>query len=334
MKVLKILLYILLALVALFLILGLFAPKVASVERSVSIDAPRAQVWGAVNSLKSMDKWSPWIEQDPDVKQTYEGQDGAVGSKNTWESEIIGSGSQTITKIVPNERIETELEFTAPRQGMADAFVTVGDDDKATKVTWGFSTESPYPWNAMNLFMNMDKMIGGEFEKGLGKLKKLVESMPTKYRGYEVKVEDMGEMHFVGKKATVSMDALADFFKDNLGAAAQFAGDNMAGAPVGLYFTWDDENKQTECLAGVPCKKAVTNAPKGMESYTMPAGKAAVIDYYGAYDGSMEAHMAMDDYLKATGQELGGAVMESYVTDPGEEPDPAKWLTKIYYPIK
>ena len=334
MKVLKILLYILLALVALFLILGLFAPKVATVERSVTIDAPRAQVWDAVNSLKDMDKWSPWTAQDPNVKLNFEGEDGAVGSKNTWESEIIGSGSQTITKVVPNERVDTKLEFTAPRSGLADGYVSLADDGNGTKATWGFSTESPYPWNAMNYFVNMDKMVGGEFEKGLKELKSIVESMPKKYNGYEVRVEDVKEMHFVGKKETVGTDKLSDFFASAFGAAAGFVGENMAGSPSGLYFTWDEENNQTECMAAIPCKEAMSDLPKGLESFTMPAGKMAVIDYYGPYENSMAAHTAMEEYFKSTKQEMGGPVMEAYVTDPSTESDSNKWLTKVYYPIK
>ena len=92
------------------------------------------------------------------------------------------------------------------------------------------------------------------------------------------------------------------------------------------------ETNIADMAVAIPVATAVEI--KGGSVAEIAAGKAAVIDYYGAYEGSGEAHFAMDDYLKEFGLTAGGPVIEEYITDPMTEPDTAKWLTKIIYPLK
>ena len=175
-KFFKIVGIIILVLIVVVLVAGLIAPKKYHLEREITINAPREKVWPQVSSLPNTHKWNPWVEQDPNIKVSFEGQEGTVGSGYKWESEKVGTGHQTITKLEQPGRVESHIHFIKPFEGEADVFIDLKEAGNATKVTWGFSTEYSYPMNAMLLVMNMDKMMGEAYDKGLANLKRISES--------------------------------------------------------------------------------------------------------------------------------------------------------------
>ena len=171
------LLYILAGIVMLVLILAMIAPKTYNVSRSVEIAKPKSEVFAYLRSLKKQNEWSPWSKRDPEMQQKFTGTDGEVGSMNYWNgNKEVGEGEQEITKIVDGERIESELRFLKPWKSTSDAYITTEEvDANTTKVTWGFSGKNKFPMSIMMLFMNMDKMIGKDFEEGLASLKERLE---------------------------------------------------------------------------------------------------------------------------------------------------------------
>ena len=100
-------------------------------------------------------------------------------------------------------------------------------------------------------------------------------------------------------------------------------------APSAIYFKWDQEKGETDCAA-VSCVPNGTKI-KGYETFAVPASKVLLIEYYGAYEKSINAHNAMDAYMKANNLPMQTQVIEEYVTDPMHEKDTAKWLTNIFY---
>lgn len=176
-KFLKVIGLIVLLLIAFVLIAGIFAPKDVHLEKSILINAPRDKVWAHVNTLNGMEQWSPWPAKDPNMKKTYEGTPGAIGSVFKWDgNKEVGSGTQTLTKAIQAERVETRLHFLKPFEGNAAAFIILSDSANATKATWGFDSRSPYPMNVMHLFFSMDDMMGKDYKNGLSKLKALSEA--------------------------------------------------------------------------------------------------------------------------------------------------------------
>lgn len=176
-KILKIIGVIILLAVAFVLIAGVFVPKTYHLEKDITINAPRDKVWGHVNSLQQLEKWSPWGEKDLAMKVTHEGQEGAVGSVYKWDgNKNVGEGSQTLTKLQQPDKVETHLHFIKPMEGEADAFIHLAEAGNGTKVTWGFDTKYSYPMNKMQLFVDMDEMMGKEYNAGLNKLKQICES--------------------------------------------------------------------------------------------------------------------------------------------------------------
>ncbi|MGN6495122.1 MAG: SRPBCC family protein [Agriterribacter sp.] len=176
-KVLKIIGLLVLAVIAFILIAGLFVKKDYHLEKSITINAPQEKVWNHVSTLGAMQKWSPWLEADPSAQTSIEGQDGSVSAVYKWKgNKDVGAGTQTITSVEKPNRINTHLHFIEPMEGEADAFVTLASEGNATKATWGFDSRYNYPMNCILLFVDMDKMMGEQFNKGLTKLKALCEA--------------------------------------------------------------------------------------------------------------------------------------------------------------
>lgn len=173
----EIALYILGGILLLIILLILIAPKNYDVNRSIVINRTRAEVFNYLKMVKNQDEWSPWKKKDPNMKQEFVGEDGTIGFVSKWEgNKDIGVGEQEIKRIVENERLETELRFYKPWKSQSDAYMAVADEGSGTKVTWGFSGKHKVPVNVMMMFMNMDKMVGKDFDEGLTELKKLMES--------------------------------------------------------------------------------------------------------------------------------------------------------------
>lgn len=167
-----------LVIIAIPLIAALFISKDVNYEKSISINAPIEVVWENVNSLEDLDKWSPWNDYDPTMKKEMSGVDGEVGASQKWDSDVpeVGKGSQTITKIEAPYLLETDLIFYTPYESEAKGYIKLVEESGATIVTWGFSSEMPYPFNIMKLFMNMEEMMEKDWNNGLMKLKNLCEN--------------------------------------------------------------------------------------------------------------------------------------------------------------
>lgn len=178
---LKKILLVLAAIVVAILVIAAFQPSTFRVERSIAINTPAAVPFAQVNELAKWQPWSPWEKLDPAMKRSYSGPAAGVGAAYGWEGNSeVGSGKMTIIDSRPSEAIKLKLEFLAPMAGAADADFTFKPEGSATRVTWAMSGTNNYIAKIFCLFMNMDKMIGGQFEQGLGDLKKVSESAAKK----------------------------------------------------------------------------------------------------------------------------------------------------------
>lgn len=172
------LLIIVVVIIVLLLIIGLFSKKDYSVEREITINRSKQDVFAYVKFLKNHDSFSKWTSVDPAMKKEYSGTDGTVGFKAAWDSnkKNVGKGEQEITKIQEDERIDLALHFIQPFDGLADAYmITEYVSPAETKLRWGFHSSMKYPMNIMLLFMDMDKAVGNDLGIGLTNLKALLE---------------------------------------------------------------------------------------------------------------------------------------------------------------
>lgn len=177
---------ILVALVAIIVLLilavavaSLAAPTDFRVEREVTINKPKADIYNYAKMLKNQNEWGPWYKKDPQMKQEHRGTDGQVGFVSYWKGTTgeTGEGEQEIKKLVEGERVDTELRFKEPFESKADAYMTFEQAGaEQTKVKWGFSSSVPRPMNVFLLMMDMDAAAGKDFEEGLLGLKKVMEA--------------------------------------------------------------------------------------------------------------------------------------------------------------
>lgn len=152
-------------------------PSEFRVTRSAVVDAPPHEVFVHVNDLHKWQEWSPWAKKDPDAKAAYEGPDAGKGAKFHWDgNREVGKGTMTIVESKPHELVRFQLDFQEPMAGTSTAeFTFKPEGDDKTAVVWTMTGENDFIGKAMCLVMDMDKMVGGEFEQGLSNLKSIVE---------------------------------------------------------------------------------------------------------------------------------------------------------------
>ncbi len=172
MKILKKILIALGVIIAIPLIGALFMSKDYALEREITINKPKQEVFDYVKLLSNQNNYSTWNMMDPKMKKSSRGTDGTVGYVAIWESDMVGNGEQEIKKLTEGERIDTELRFKGMFASVSPAYMTTeAVNDSITKVKWGMSGHMAYPMNFMQVFMSMEKMIGTEYEKSLTNLK-------------------------------------------------------------------------------------------------------------------------------------------------------------------
>lgn len=167
----------LVVLLAIFAVVVAFQPAAFRVARSGRIAAPPAAVFSEVNDFHKWDAWSPWAKLDPAMKQTHEGAPAGKGAIYSWAGNSdVGEGRMTITESRPPELVRIQLDFIKPFAATNTTEFTFKPDGNGTTVDWVMTGEKNYISKAVCMFMDMDKMVGGDFEKGLAALKKVVES--------------------------------------------------------------------------------------------------------------------------------------------------------------
>lgn len=334
MKILKFLLYLLLTLGVLWVALGLFAKKDYHLERSIEIDAPLELVYAQVQYFEHFATWSPWADLDPGMQTSVEGTDGAVGAVYQWAgNKDVGKGKQTLTAVAP-DRLDFKVEFSEPFESTSPTYFLFQENDKKTTVTWAFDMHIAFPWNGLAIFTDIDAGVGKDYAKGLENLKRVCEAIAhKKYRGYEVAVEELPERYYVGIRKTVAFEGIAAFFADALGkiiGLLEKGGTTMSGPPSGLFWNYDETTGTSDMAAAFPVAEN-KKFGGGLQVFPVGGGQALIIEHYGAYEKTGEAHYALDDYMAEKGLQSIQPVLEEYITDPGQEPDTAKWLTRVIY---
>lgn len=341
MKVLKWIGIILLVVIVVGLVASLIMPKKVEAEATVMINASPETVWPLMSSLRAANEWSPWADLDTAATVEFSGEPGTVGEKQMWEgSGDMGKGEMEIAAIDPMKRVETNLHFMEPRDGKANAWLTMEPEGEGTKVSWGFSMDAPVPFNLLMTLGGMKGAIKKEYQKGLNKLKDMAEkkaAMPdNEIDGYTIEEGTVDAKTYLAIRKTVGWDEIGNMFQIGmpaLGAELEKQKLQMVGAPSGIYWSWDEENKQTDMAVAMPIA-AQANGGGEMSVITLPASNVIMSDYYGSYEEMEPIYTAMDMYVKQHMLEQGEVVVEEYLTDPMSEPDTAKWHTRVIFYIK
>jgi len=176
----KTVLRIIVIVVALCLVFITTRPATFHVERSAVIAAPAATVFDQVNDFHRWAAWSPWGRLDPQMKITCDGPASGTGASYRWTgNDKVGEGSMKITSSTPASQVVIDLRFIKPFPAANVTTFTFAPEGAGTRVTWAMDGKNNFMAKAMSVFMNMDKMIGPDFERGLASLKGVAESAPA-----------------------------------------------------------------------------------------------------------------------------------------------------------
>jgi hypothetical protein len=152
-------------------------PAEFQIERRATMSAASPAVFAQVNDFRNWDKWSPWAKLDPAMKQTYEGPSEGTGAIYTWNgNKQVGEGRMEITESRASDLILIKLQFLRPFAATNTTEFSFQSDGDKTAVTWRMTGRNTFVSKAFHLVMNMDKLVGKDFEKGLSQMKAQVEA--------------------------------------------------------------------------------------------------------------------------------------------------------------
>lgn len=154
-------------------------PEDLKITRSATFNAPPWALFEEINDFHKWERWSPWAKIDPTMQVTHSGALAGTGAVYAWAGTgEAGEGKMTITESHPHEQIVIDLEFIKPFAAKNVTEFRFKPDGDKTDVTWTMEGKKDFIMKAFGLVVDMDKMIGADFEKGLAQLKPVVESAP------------------------------------------------------------------------------------------------------------------------------------------------------------
>jgi hypothetical protein len=163
--------------IAVVLILAAIKPDTFSIRRAIAVKAPPDKIFPLISDFHQWGSWSPYENKDPAMKRSYSGAASGKGAVYAWDgNNNVGSGRMEILDVSAPGKIVIKLDFLRPFEGHNTAEFTMLPQGNATNVTWLMHGPLPFMGKVMHLFMNMDNMVGKDFEIGLANLKKLTET--------------------------------------------------------------------------------------------------------------------------------------------------------------
>lgn len=315
-------------------------PRTVHVERSVFIARPASTVFSLLNSFESFEQWSPWADRDPQAVYEYSGPESGVGARMDWSGDprLVGSGWQEITQSSPYSRVGMHLDFD--QQGIAATYFDIVSVPNGVQLTWGFDTDLV---EGQGLFggilaryfgLFFDKWIGGDYEKGLARLKSLAESLPAgNFEGLEVQVLDVEPLDILFISSSVSREfgdigeSLAAAYREISEFMAKH-GIVMTAQPLAITRAWDD--RAYEFDAAIPVEMKQVELEGRIQSGQSPSGRAVRVVHRGPYDQMSPSYEKLAAYMAAHGLREGRVSWEHYISDPGETLS-EDLITHIYY---
>jgi hypothetical protein len=147
-----------------------------NVVRELQIGAIPEVIFAHINDPKKSGKWTTWMDDDPNVAMSYTGPSEGIGSIASWKSTgMMGEGTSEIVESVPSRSVKTKMSFIKPMELSQLFEVSLAPSNGGTSVRLSMSWRNPFIMRLMCMFADMEKKMGGSFEKALSNLKRIVE---------------------------------------------------------------------------------------------------------------------------------------------------------------
>ncbi len=339
MKTIKYIVLLLLILIIGFSIYIAVQPNSFDVTRTKTINAPQSVVYNNVIDFKNWEAWSSWIEEKPKTVITLSEKTEGIGGSYAWEDED-GVGSMKTVGTEPMTTISQEMEFgDNPKSDVT--WNLKPNADGSTEVTWNIKGKNlPFAFKIYATVMGgMEKQIGPHFERGLTMLDSVLQ---VEMKVYSINVEGVTQ-HSGGYYLYNTTSCKFSEFEKNMkemlpqvGAYAITHNVTMAGPPFILYHKWDEENDAMIFSCCVPTNSKIISDEPGILTGQLKSFRTVKTVLKGNYDNLKEAWDTTMTYISDNDLEIidGGPMLETYITDPMSQMNPAKWVTEIYVAVK
>ncbi len=163
-------------LIAAVLIYATTLPDEFRVQRTARIKAPPEAIFALITDFHRWGAWSPYETKDPAMKRIFSGAASGQGAVYEWQGNSdVGTGRMEVKETTPPSRVIIQLDFLKPMEAHNIAEFTLEPGGDFTQVTWNMVGPMPFLGKLMQVFFNMDKMVGNDFAAGLAKLKTATE---------------------------------------------------------------------------------------------------------------------------------------------------------------
>jgi effector-binding domain-containing protein/uncharacterized protein YndB with AHSA1/START domain len=334
MKFLKALVLVIVVIIAVVVIYGATQPSQMEVKESIEINAPASLVFEEIEDFEAWDDWSAWSKMDPNMLQTYEGEIGTVGYKNSWVSknQKVGTGSQEIIEIRDNEYMKTKMGFNDNAAENLASFTLTENDGKTTVVWDMIGAETPFYFRIINTIFK--PMIAESYKSSLIDLKKIVESktivLPNPLGLKIVEVEGMSIISIKDSCAVGEVPTRMTEIYTELGIFMAINNIETAGNGLALYYAYSPEKVVFEPAFPIIQEVEGTDRVKVKEG---PFGRAIKAIHVGDYEGLSEVRLGIKEYAKKINVELTNSYWEVYFNQ-SVEIEGAQSETHIYYSVK
>lgn len=315
-------------------------PNEFKFSRSKIIKAPTPVVFDIVNDYKQWPRFSPWIEQDTAATLTYNEKTVGIDAGYAWNGEILGVGNAKTLSLTENKTITQDIEFIEPFKSTSEINWDFETTEEGTKVTWTMSGIQDFKTKAYTIFGgSIEAQTASDFERGLYKLDSIA---VTDIQKYNVKVNGVTKRSggfYLYKTVSCKMNELSSKMATLLPEVGSYAISNnvtFAGPPFVYYHKWDEKNNAVIFSACIPTTSQIFTAENSdILTGELQSFKAIETTLTGNYTNLKEAWGNTMAYIPENGFQLAaqGPMIETYLNDPSSEPNPAKWVTKIYIAI-
>jgi hypothetical protein len=309
------------------LVLAFIEPNDVTVSRSILIKAPKESIFEQIVTFQKWEKWSTLFSNDSSVKLSYNGASGQAGSSLEWKGDEGSTGEGIIKNNgIDGSSMRYSFTVTKPAELLADGIISAKDTGEYTKVTWTFHKHFPFLANAILVVFDLDKYMGGDFERSLANLKKYVES--------EIEpLIDITEVAYTGGviagiRDTVEWNEMETFFGDTYSLFIKTPTEKITGEHLGIYYDRDTVKRRADVMAGL--QVADSSIPvNGITYIDISESRAFKATFKGCYSGATRVHNALTKHISARGMTKWLSI-EEYKIYPGNESDSSKWVTNIY----
>lgn len=340
MKVFKYILFLLLIAIIGTSIYVAVQPNSFSFSRTKIIKAPASIIFNKVNDFKNWNEFSPWLEQDSNTSLTYGDTTSGKNAFYSWKSDVLGEGSMKTISIEKYNYINQIINFIEPFESQSHIDWNFETTAEGTKVTWSMDGKQDFITKIYTTFVSsIESSTAPDFERGLVKLDSVIITDMKKYTITVNGSTTHGGGYYLYNTTSCKINELESKIQETLPLLINYAEKNnitIAGAPFINYIKWDEANNAVIFSSCIPTiEKVITTQSDILTGQLLPF-KALKTTLKGDFTNLKEAWDIAMKYIPKNGLEIAenAPMLETYITDRQNTPNPADWLTEIYIAIK